>query len=246
MRQEGAAIMAKQRKGSDKATEQAQQTPVAEQGERPALQDQAALGNAVLQARMETGEATVEGAAPGLEVVAAVAEPLVRRAIAALQLDATDAERLARRVEILERSHLPEKQALIDQLHSDETTRTTVEGLLTRHFGGAGPDTRDRVDAVLDSVRSALEQGQATAEGWRDPTGVVAVGDSEGSLDTRAASLVASLAEARAPEAARTLADQGVGVATSSLVRSLALMVLLDEEEEEEGFVEDGWEVEGA
>ena len=57
----------------------------------PSLLDQAALGNAVVQARMEGGEEVVASSGPDLEVVAAVAAPLVQRAIAALQLDPSDA-----------------------------------------------------------------------------------------------------------------------------------------------------------
>ncbi len=201
----------------------------------PSLLDQAALGNAVVQARMEGGEEVVASSGPDLEVVAAVAAPLVQRAIAALQLDPSDAARLERRVEILERSRLPEKDALIDQLHGDETARSTVDTLLDTHFGGHDPDTRWAVDGVLASVRDALA-GQGSEAGWTDSQGTVALSDAAraGSLDSRAQALIADLAGARAPESGRSAAQDDVGRSTASLVRSLALMVLLDEEEEEE------------
>lgn len=206
-------------------------------GVDPALLDQAALGNAVLQARME-GIAEVAGgeSVPDLEVVASAAELLVSRGIQALQLDASDADALSRRVGILERSHLPEKEALIEQLRDDETARTTVDGLLDQHFGGHDAEARAAVDGVLDDVRQALLDGVALGSRWTDARGSLELseGTRSGSLDARSQALITDLAGAHASEDAAGRATSEVGTATASLVRSLALMVLLDEEEEEE------------
>lgn len=231
--------MAKQRgnKGNESkeyGTAKAPESQVAKAVD-PTLLDQSALGNAVLQARMEGQGPVSAPAGPGLDVVAAVAQPLVRRAMAALQLDAADASRLERRVEILSGSRLPERESLIDQLHGDESMRLTVQGLLEQHFGGHDASVRQAVDGVLASVDTALS-GQETEGAWTDAQGAVTLseGATQGTLDARAAGLIADLAEARAPQAGREAASAHVGTSTASLVRSLALMVLLDEEEDEE------------
>jgi len=234
--------MAKQRgsKGSetrDRATgasEREAASPEHDSAKDPSLVDQAALGNAVVQARMESGEG-LAAQGPGLDVVAEVAAPMVQRAMATLQLDAADAERHARRIEILEQSRLSEREALVDQLHGDETARQTVDGLLDTHFGGHDAETRWAVDAVLDAVGRSLG-GEGSGRAWTDADGALELSEQvgSGSLDSRAQAMIADLASARAPEAGRQAATSDVGSATAQLVRSLALMVLLDEEEEEE------------
>lgn len=234
--------MAKQRKG-EKASDAGRESRSEQSGAESVITEQVVLGNAVLQGRMEGTEAPVIADRPGLELVAGVASPLIERAIAALNLDATDPERLARRVEILENSRLSEKDALIDQLHGDEASRATRDALVERHFGAVDRDTVRAIDATLDAVRAALAQGAPSDKGWADALGEVEVVDAEGSLDVRASGLIAAIADARASEAAQGAATDAVGRSTASLARSLALMILLDEEEDEEVIVDDGWEV---
>jgi len=177
------------------------------------VDEQRELGNAVLQGRLETDELTsAETAAPRAALT------LVDHALAALHSAPADADRIARRVALLERSLLPERDALVDRLHASETARTVVDAALDRWFGAHDAETRWRVDAELLGARHAL-----VGEIGPDPDGARQRSDVAGVVGPAALDAL----EAAAPPAV-------VG-----LCQTLALAVVLDEDEEEEEFLFD-------
>jgi hypothetical protein len=128
-------------------------------------------------------------------------------AIALLQLDGSDPERLDRFVRIVEASELAERDAIVDRLQAAETVRGLVDATLTRWVGSSSEEARWSLDALLESVRGALVSRE-------DPGG----GDRFEVLRDAAVAVDADRAEA-----------------VVNLCRTLTLTVHLDEEEEEFG-----------
>ena len=215
------------KQGADRSVESAETSGPARGPERdPALHDQGQMGNSALQARMG-GESEHGTGLEQADLVAQMALPAVERALLVLQLDPHDPARVERLSQIVERSNLPDKHDLQMRLETDAAMRAAVDGLLDRHFGGHDADTRWRVDAAMSAVVESLKGG---LEGgvWVDGKGAVSLGEgvSAGSLTDRSSALIEALAEARTPEPS--------GRPVASLVRSLALVATLDEDEEEE------------
>ncbi|MFK7929612.1 MAG: hypothetical protein AB8H79_15560 [Myxococcota bacterium] len=230
--------MAKKRgvQGPDKTPEAAKTAADVGRGAEvdPAVHDQGHLGNAAVQARMSAG---VSAVTPTMEagLVADVARPSVQRAMLVLQLDAHDPAQTERLEQILERSNLPEKVELQSRLQDDAMMRQSVDALLDQHFGGHDADTRWAVDATLVAVAEALD-GALVNDSWVDARGSVALTEatSSGSLAERSAALITELSEARASAGTRERSQGDTGRSVASLVRSLNLVVSLDEDEEEE------------
>lgn len=195
----------------------------------PAVHEQGHLGNAVLQARMG-GEP--QRADPEAGLVAEVARPAVERAMLVLQLEPHDASRTERLTQILERSNLPDKHEIQMRIETDATMRAAVDGVLDAAIGGHDAQARWAVDAALHAVSDSLT-GSMVGGQWVDATGPITLPEAAqvGSLADRSAAVIEALADARAPQM------QGGGRAVASLVRSLALVATLDEDEEEEEWV---------
>ncbi len=173
------------------------------------VDEQQELGNATLQGRLGApATASPDDAAPR------AAAALVQHALAALHLEPADVGRLDRLTALVERSALRERDALVDRLHASETSRSMVDRALDRWFGGHDAESRWRADAALAATRDALaaELGGPVA----------------------APPEVAGAATAEALDVVR---ERG-GEAIAGFCQTLALAVLLDEEEEEEPFAD--------
>lgn len=182
---------------------------------RHELDEQAELGNAAIQARMVTQELPGQSElSPSVQL----AINHVDHALAALHLDPAEPARVERLVAILEGSNLAERDTLVDRLHAAETSRQVVDAALVRWFGSADHETRWAVDAALATVRAALDDQQV------EPV------DGAGS-DAPWSILEGAGAQATALEG---LATAPVAQAVVGFCRTLALAVMLDEEEEEE------------
>jgi hypothetical protein len=189
------------------------------------LSDEVALGNAAIQDRMGGDVAGVSSPDRG---VAGVAGPLVTRASLALHLDPSDPARLARLVELIQASHLPDRDHVVARLHAAEATRARVDAALSATFGAADPATRERAEHALSAVAASLANGSLDGSSWRDANGQIDLGlrGVGGSIVDRAAGWIEGIANARGPE-------PGLGRATSDLCRAL-LALTFDEEEEED------------
>lgn len=172
-----------------------------------------------------------------LDVVRDAAIPMVERAILALQITPRREAQVARFVEILQRSRLPEerKALLQDHLLTDQTAAQGIRDAVERWFAVDSEATRDALVGALDSVIDALA-GHAGDGGWVLPDGrTLSLGDEAltGSLSSRAEALVSELVEELGPGGLDG-AGHGVGAAVRGFCRDVQLALLWDEEEEEE------------
>lgn len=228
--------MAKQRSQSGRHRSEERTEEIAS-GERaadkdPSLIEQGHLGNQAMQARIGGDQVTAGTKADVVDV----ARPLVERAQLALQVDPADPQKLARLTGILERSHLPNREELAAQITAVESMRRALDAALDEHFGGHDEEARWAVDAVLAAVGDALAVGDLGDGTWHDIRGSIDLSPAvqEGSVEARAEALIGDLATAMAPAGASERATGELGQAVSGVVRSLALALMLEEDEEEE------------
>lgn len=174
-----------------------------------------------------------------LAVVRDTARPLVERALLALHLEPRELGRLARFIEILERSRLPDehREALVDKLRTDQATADAISAAVRAAFGDDGPELRDALIRSLEALERALG-GEPSATSWPLPDGShldLGAEVLEGGASTQADALVGSLAEAvhaPLPQAAR---PESTSAAFIRLCRDLSLLLPWEEEEEEGG-----------
>lgn len=193
--------------------------------------EQSELGNAAIQARL-----TTEDSDPGATTTVQAARALVQHALDALQLDPVQPARTQRLVALIEQSQLPDRDVLSDRLRAAETTRQVVDSALDRFVGGHDEAARWAVDARLAAVRDALDRGERSTARQAELDG-----EGQASPEHGAAALVERLAQADPTQAEHAgLSDAAApsAAALAGLCRMLALTVLLDEEEEDEDWVE--------
>jgi hypothetical protein len=189
------------------------------------VDEQREIGNAALQGRVSTpGAAAASGPAPRGALA------LVAHGLACLHLPAADPARFERLSAIVERSDLQERDAVIDRLGASETVRALVDGALDRWFGGHDEATRWRVDAALIDVQGAL----AGASGAGIFGTLEQRADAGGAVGPDALDALSDAARDRAPDLAAAL---------PGFCQSLALTVLLDEEEDEDDAIEPAFEL---
>src|SRR5690606_5380227 len=95
-----------------------------------------------------------------LGLVRDAARPLVERTLLALHVEPHDPERLARFVEILERSRLPEahRASLVDRLRSDQAAADAISASVRSTFGDDGPAVREALIRSLESLEDLLSR----------------------------------------------------------------------------------------
>jgi hypothetical protein len=182
--------------------------------------EQAILGNAALASRL--GE--TEGGQAASGGLIEQARPLVVHAMAALQLDPADPERLARRVALLQASVLEERQRLIDKLTANEALQQAVDAALDAHAGGHDVETRWAVDATLTAVAHTLDGGSLDDGVLHHSDGPILLG-----ADVDVGGLIDAVAQERAPASS---------AAISALCSALSLVARLEEDEEDEAWLD--------
>ena len=135
----------------------------------------------------------------------ALALDLVDRAALALEWAAPDSARTARLEQILERSALPTRSALMDRVRADAATANRISGIVAAVAGKDGTDERGSLTDTLEELRGGLLRAEERTLSGREP------------LD-RASELVEEVSTS-------SLAD---------LCRTLFLQVRFQEEEEED------------
>lgn len=197
-------------------------------------------GNQAAFEWLSTGE-RAPAPAP-LDIVREAACPLVERAILALQIEPRSDGDVARFVEIVKGSALPEEQRalLVDRLVTDQAAAQGIVDAFQRWFAEDSPDLRAHVVGTLDGVMAGLQEGTERDAAWALPDGrLVSLGEAtrDEGVSARADTLVRALAEqCSPPELGERLSLQGrsTGDAIGGFCRDVQLALLWDDEEEEE------------
>jgi len=148
----------------------------------------------------------------------------VTQATLALHVEGQGPHQLARLLQIVGRSDLPEarKVTIQERLSTVEAVAQSVSAAVRSAMGVDDDDARLQLQSALDQVSGDLEQGGTVPGGWQTISGETVSMDGEGS---RAQQLVRGLGE---------LTELG-GTTILAFVQRVHLDLLWDEEEEEEG-----------
>lgn len=183
-----------------------------------ALSEQSALGNAALMAQLGPESEQVGHS----DAIREFAAPLVERTMFALQVLPRDAAEVARFVEIVDRSNLPDKDRLLARLQGNQDVALGIEAAMRDAFGATDEALRSDLVSLLDAVWQSVQDGDA-------PIGDATVGE-------RAESWVADLAAEQVSEklTERLGPEADIAEAVRTFSRQVYLALALDEEEEEE------------
>ena len=185
----------------------------------------------VVLSNQDLRDALVSADGVDLDLVREIAAPLVSRSILALQMFPQPGAQLDRFVHILENSRLPDdrKAVLVDRLRTDQAVATSISDAVERWFPGDSETLRATLTQALLGIEGALQR--------EDLAGVSPSEEARsGSTSARAEALVRDVADALAGDALTGLVgpEASVGAAVQGLCRTVQLVLLWDEEEEEE------------
>ena len=176
---------------------------------------EAGVGNA---AQLED----LDGRLIPMDAAGDAAEPIVEHARLALEMRYEGETPMARLMELVQASDLPEDSArwLSHRLATTQANIERVDKAVVAAFGGTVAEARQSAERALDAVEDALVRGQATDVGWRARGRDIEVTPAT-TVRSAVDNLIGALADADGP-------------AVVQLIRAVHLSLFFDEDEEDE------------